>query len=167
MAVEIERKFLVQDETWRAGADRGQPVRQAYLATNEKLSIRIRITDERDAALTLKSRTAGTRRQEFEYAIPVEDANELMALRSGAIVSKMRYRIACDILTWEIDVFDGENEGLVIAEVELTDEQQQFERPAWLGAEVTALERYYNASLAERPFKRWDRSETRAFGAVD
>ena len=117
--------------------------------------MRVRIVDGARATLTIKSRAAEVRRSEFEYEIPVADAKALLELRTGgAVIEKVRYELPCGALTWEIDVFSGENQGLVIAEIELAHEEQPFERPAWLGEEITADDRYYNASLARRSFRR-------------
>ncbi|HLK84548.1 MAG TPA: CYTH domain-containing protein [Xanthobacteraceae bacterium] len=155
MAHEIERKFLVKDDRWRHGADGGVSIRQAYLCRTPSISLRIRVADESRATLTVKSPEAQIRRLEFEYPIPLADAYALIALREGAIVEKRRHRLPWRGLTFEIDVFQGENQGLVIAEIELPHESACFEKPAWLGAEITADARYSNASLAARPFSSW------------
>lgn len=152
MADEIERKFLVRGEAWREAADRGCLIEQAYLALTDAVSIRIRIRDTVAATLTIKSRAAALRRQEFEFVIPVDQAAELITLRSGSLIEKTRYKVPCGDLVWEIDVFEGTNAGLVIAEIELEREDQAFELPAWLGEEITGTARYYNASLAGCPF---------------
>jgi adenylate cyclase len=152
---EIERKFLVVDEGWRTTAGAGTRIEQAYLASSNFVSVRIRVENRVKATLTIKSRTPGLRRDEFEYEIPHADAQALLVLRTGASIDKVRYRVPNGPLTWEIDVFEAENSGLVIAEIELQDEQQLFGRPSWLGQEITQDERYYNASLASRPFSRW------------
>lgn len=152
MADEIERKFLVRGEAWREAADRGCLIEQAYLALTDAVSIRIRIRDTVAATLTIKSRAVALRRQEFEFVIPVDQAAELITLRTGSLIEKMRYKVPCGDLVWEIDVFEGTNAGLVIAEIELEREDQAFELPAWLGEEITGTARYYNASLAGCPF---------------
>ncbi|NJO22054.1 MAG: CYTH domain-containing protein [Sphingomonadales bacterium] len=152
MADEIERKFLVPGDAWRAAADMGCRIEQAYLALTDVVSIRIRIRDTAAATLTIKSRAVALRRQEFEFPIPVHEAAELIMLRTGSLIEKTRYKVPCRDLVWEIDVFQGANAGLVIAEIELEHEDQAFERPAWLGEEITGVERYYNASLALAPF---------------
>lgn len=148
MGQEIERKFLVRDDGWQKAAVRGSALRQAYLAANDAVSIRVRIKDDRCATLSVKSRSADLRRDEFEYAIPLEDAVTLMEQRIGKVIEKTRYEIPADGLKWEIDVFHGDHSGLVIAEIELDHETQEFEEPCWLGREVTGDERYYNSSLA-------------------
>jgi adenylate cyclase len=148
MAAEIERKFLVRGDGWKASTDGGSHLRQAYLASNDRCAIRVRIKDEDKAYVTLKSAKPGSSRDEFEYAVPVADAREMLDLREGDVIEKTRYRVPAGDLTWEIDVFSGAHQGLVVAEIELPDESAQFDRPDWLGDEVTHDKRYYNASLA-------------------
>lgn len=155
MQIEIERKFLVTGEAWRPLVREVVRIRQAYVAITDRASVRVRITDASAARLTIKSASAGRSRLELEYPIPVDDAEALLALRVGAEVSKSRHRVPAGRLVWEIDVFGGENRGLVVAEIELDDPDQPFERPGWLGAEVTGDRRYYNADLALVPFTRW------------
>lgn len=155
MATEIERKFLVIGDTWRAQVRDARPIRQAYVAIGDRATVRVRITDGSTAKLTIKSASAGHTRSEFEYPIPVEDAEAMLGLRTGAVVSKLRHHVPAGPLMWEIDVFDGENSGLVIAEIELSVPDQSFERPPWLGREVTDDRRYFNADLALWPFTRW------------
>jgi adenylate cyclase len=152
VADEIERKFLVWDDAWRETADRGCLIEQAYLALTDAVSIRIRIRDAASATLTIKSRAAAVRRQEFEFPIPVHKAGELITLRTGSLIEKTRYKVPCGDLVWEIDVFQGANAGLIIAEIELEHEDQAFEKPPWLGEEITGIARYYNASLAVMPY---------------
>jgi adenylate cyclase len=148
MASEIERKFLVAGDRWKAQADRGKRIEQAYLASTDKASIRVRIVDDAEAMLTIKSAGSGTSRSEFEYSIPLDDARELMNLREGRVLQKRRHIVPAGKLRWEIDVFGGDLAGLVIAEIELPSEETDFERPSWLGRDVTDDRRYYNASLA-------------------
>ncbi len=155
MAVEIERKFLVADASWRSGAGDARAFQQAYLAKTELLSIRIRIVDGATATMTIKSAEPGVERREYEYAIPIEDANELLQRREGAIIVKTRHLVRSDGHVWEVDVFERENAGLVIAEIELTRPDEPIERPTWLGEEITHDRRYYNAELAKAPFARW------------
>lgn len=155
MAIEIERKFLLRSNAWRPMVTGRVRLRQAYLAQDGGFSTRIRIVDTTSATLTIKSRKAGLRRLEYEYPIPLADAEALLSLRQGASVEKVRHHVPWHGLTWEIDLFEGENAGLVIAEIELGHEQQQFEMPAWIGAEVTGDERYYNSRLAKHPFRMW------------
>lgn len=155
MAIEIERKFLLRSNAWRPLVTGCVHMRQAYLAQDGGLSTRIRIVDQSSATLTIKSRKAGLRRLEFEFPIPLADAEALLSLRQGASVEKVRHHVPWHGLTWEIDVFDGENAGLVIAEIEIEHERQQFEMPAWIGAEITGEERYYNSRLTRQPFRMW------------
>ena len=154
MAVEIERKFLVEGDGWRAGA-KGAVYRQGYLARGAECSVRVRLSADR-AWLTVKGPTAGLRRLEHEYEIPVADAEEMLdRLCAEAIIEKRRYLVEHAGHTWEVDEFHGLNEGLVIAEIELDDERQEVELPDWLGAEVSHDPRYYNSNLAEDPYSRW------------
>lgn len=155
MAVEIERKFLVKDGSWRAQAGQGRVIRQGYLASSGQTSVRVRIADDSRATLTVKVPRSGLSRFEFENDIALHEAQTLLELCPGKTIEKVRYRVAQGGTVWEIDVFHGDNEGLVIAEVELGGEAQSFERPAWLGAEVTGDERYQNSRLAEWPFRSW------------
>lgn len=148
MAAEIERKFLVRGDGWRASADGGSQLRQAYLASTDACAVRVRVKDERQAFITIKSARAGSSRDEFEYPLPVEDARAMLKLRTGNAVEKTRYRVPAGDLTWEIDVFAGAHQGLTIAEIELPDAGTKFDRPDWVGEEVTDDKRYYNASLA-------------------
>ena len=159
MSFEIERKFLVRGDSWQNSAIRHIKIRQAYLDSGAKVSIRVRITDDGSATLTLKSRSSKLRRREFEYAIPVSDAEELILLRRARIVEKVRYVVPCGDLNWEIDVFSGENLGLVVAEIELLDENHQIELPLWIGSEVTGQDRYYNGTLAQHPYSSWLHSD--------
>lgn len=155
MPLEIERKFLVVDDSWRQAVVRTRSLRQGYLTKNGRLSIRVRIDGTEEATLTIKTASVGITRNEFEYSIPVADAEQLLDQREGAIVGKIRHIVMRGGDVWEIDVFDGENQGLVIAEIELTDADQRFERPSWLGEEVTQNRRYFNADLSRLPFSQW------------
>lgn len=155
MATEIERKFLVGSTDWREDAYDSRTMEQAYISRANHVSVRIRIVDDTTAWLTVKSGARKLARDEFEYEIPVSDAREMLMLRRGAVIQKTRFRVRHGELTWEIDVFAGENEGLIVAEVELEREDQTFEVPRWVGEEVTGQARYYNASLSEMPFALW------------
>jgi adenylate cyclase len=148
MPKEIERKFLVTGNEWRKRAGRGKPMRQAYLALTGKISLRVRIIGRTKAFVTVKSARAGTTRSEFEYPIPIKDAQALMKLRVGRLIRKRRYVVKAGKSRFEVDVFEGDHRGLVIAEIELASARARFERPEWLGKEVTRERRYYNASLA-------------------
>lgn len=149
MGVEIERKFLVAGEAWRDEVVKHSDIRQVYLAVNDRNTVRIRIKDA-TAFLTIKSAAPTLSRAEFEYPIPLADAEALLAMRSGRLIEKRRHIVPHGALRWEIDVFSGELAGLVIAEIELPSEDAAFARPAWLGEEVTGDPRYANASLATR-----------------
>jgi adenylate cyclase len=162
VSFEIERKFLVIGDGWRAAATEQLQLRQAYLASDGKASIRVRIQDNRGATLTIKSRGAELRRLELEYGVPVLEAEAMIPLRHGSVIEKLRHKVPFAGLVWEVDVFAGDNEGLVIAEVELTHEQQPVELPPWVGAEVTRQAQYYNGSLALRPFTTWAASRAQA-----
>lgn len=147
MGVEIERKFLVESEAWRDEVASHSDIRQGYLAVTGGNTVRVRIKDDA-AFLTVKSAGPAIRRQEFEYPIPLNDAEALLALRCGRLIEKRRHVVPHGALRFEVDVFSGDLAGLVIAEIELPDETTAFVRPAWLGEEVTDDPRYANASLA-------------------
>ena len=154
MAREIERKFLVKNDSWKNGCQ-GLACRQGYLVTGEKVTVRVRILGG-EGFLTVKGRTEGITRDEFEYRIPMVDAEAMLgSMSSGGLVEKIRYHVKVGGFTWDVDEFLGENSGLVLAEVELEDEGQQPEIPDWLGQEVTGDVRYYNAYLAGNPFSAW------------
>jgi adenylate cyclase len=159
MSFEIERKFLVRNEEWRALASEYKDIRQAYLAWENKSSVRVRIIDNSTATLTVKSRPVELRRLELEYPIPIIEAEALLPLRKGATVEKARYLLPFGDLVWEIDVFSGDNSGLVIAEIELRHENQPIELPSWIGEEVTGNHLYYNGYLAQHPFTSWAERE--------
>jgi adenylate cyclase len=155
MALEIERKFLVRSDEWRAQVRERVRMRQGYLSSSSRCSIRVRIAGER-AWLNLKAKRSGMTRLEFEYSIPLADADEILGqLCEGPLIEKYRHEVAIGAHVWEIDEFLGDNAGLVVAEIELTSEDEHFERPSWLGEEVTHDERYYNFNLAKRPFGAW------------
>ena len=160
MATEIERKFLLSSDRWRDSADSGTRLRQGYLIGAEKSSVRIRIEGER-ANINIKSATLGVRRQEYEYPIPLADAEEMLdTLCEQPQIEKTRYHVPLGGHVWEVDVFAGDNAGLVVAEVELEDENEPFERPEWLGEEVSEDTRYYNVCLIRHPYKDWDNGPT-------
>lgn len=148
MATEIERKFLVTGDGWKAMARDSHLLRQGYLSSNAKATVRVRSWDDQRAALTLKGKTSGMSRPEYEYDIPVEDARELLEMAQPHVLEKRRHLVPIGELTWEVDVFEERLAGLVIAEVELSSEDQAVAMPDWIGAEVTHDERFYNASLA-------------------
>lgn len=154
MGVEIERKFLVTGEQWRDQAGRSIAYRQAYLNRDGGVSVRVRIAGSH-ANLNLKSATLDIARVEFEYEIPVPDAEVLLSLATGNVIEKTRHFVGHAGHTWEIDEFGGANTGLVLAEIELDSIDERFAHPPWLGAEVSDDERYYNVYLAENPYSRW------------
>ena len=147
MATEIERKFLVAGDGWRSAVTSHLDIRQAYLAVTDANTVRVRIHGD-TAFLTIKSSGSGMSRQEFEFAIPLAEAEGLLAMRRGRVIEKRRHHVPAGALRWEIDVFGGEFDGLIIAEIELPSEDTDFARPDWLGAEVTGDPRYGNAYLA-------------------
>jgi CYTH domain-containing protein len=149
VASEIERKFLVTGDSWNDGSP-GVRIAQGYLSRDPDRSVRVRLAGE-EAWLTIKGRTEGITRTEFEYAIPVDDARVLLEMCPPPVIDKTRHRIPFGGHVWEVDVFHGANEGLVIAEVELADESVAIDPPPWVGAEVSSDPRYYNASLAVSP----------------
>ncbi len=152
MAKEIERKFLVKD-SWQPQSA-GIKIAQGYLSTVPERTVRVRIKGNR-GYLTIKGKNQGISRAEFEYEIPVQDAEELLQLAEQPILVKNRYLEQQGEFTWEVDVFAGENQGLVVAEIELPAEDTEFSRPAWLGQEVSGDVRYYNANLIKCPFSLW------------
>jgi adenylate cyclase len=152
MGVEIERKFLVRGDGWREG--RPLAIRQAYLS-RDAVTVRVRREGER-GVLTLKGPSVGLARPEFEYEIPVADADALIALSSLPPIEKTRYLVSHAGRTWEVDEFHGANAGLVVAEIELDSEREEIELPEWVGEEVSADPRYRNSSLAAVPFCDWD-----------
>lgn len=155
MATEIERKFLVTDESWRADADAGTPYRQGYIVGARHASVRVRLEGQA-AYLNIKSATLGVRRLEFEYPVPLEDAQVMLeSLCNKPLIEKTRHRLRYGDHHWEIDVFSGDNDGLVVAEIELAHEAESFARPPWLGEEVSHEPRYYNVSLVDHPYKEW------------
>ncbi len=155
MGVEIEKKFLLANDAWRQPADAGTAFKQGYLLGSEKSSVRVRIEGDK-ANLNIKSATLGISRQEFEYPIPIEDAQILLeTLCQKPLIEKIRYHVPCAGHVWEIDVFEGDNAGLVVAEIELTNENEAFDLPDWLGEEVSDDPRYYNVSLVKHPFCDW------------
>ena len=152
MATEIERKFLVINQHWRSGE--ATDYRQGYLNLDKERTVRVRVAGTA-AYLTVKGITKGATRQEFEYPIPLHDASRMLAsLCHQPLIEKHRYRLRHGELSWEIDEFFGDNAGLVIAEVELESEDQAFERPDWLGREVSDDPRYYNVNLVQHPYCR-------------
>ena len=154
MAQEIERKFLVQSDAWRSLAA-GRYYCQGYIPTQGKQTVRVRIIGDQ-GYLTLKGPAIGISRSEFEYEIPLADAQAMLSeLCQTPLIEKYRYHIPLGNVVWEVDDFLGENQGLIVAEVELAHAEQVVELPGWIGEEVTGDSRYYNASLVRNPFKNW------------
>jgi adenylate cyclase len=158
MPREIERKFLLLSEGWRALAERQQRMTQGYIAASDRISVRVRIAGD-DAWLNVKSGGLVASRLEYEYAVPVAHARELLAVAVGPLVEKTRHFVPYGGMEWEVDEFHGDNSGLVVAELELDREDQVFARPPWAGAEVTHLPRYYNVSLVNHPYRQWTAAE--------
>lgn len=155
MATEIERKFLVRNDGWRAQAQPGKRYRQGYLTSDARSSVRVRVAGDQ-GYLNIKSATLGITRMEYEYAIPLHDAEEMLAhLRAGPLIEKTRYLVEHAGHVWEIDVFEGDNAGLVVAEIELQSQDETFALPGWAGEEVSHDPRYYNVSLVTHPYKDW------------
>lgn len=154
MGTEIERKFLLKSDAWRALAQ-GVVYRQGYLNSAKERTVRIRTIGDQ-AFLTIKGLTAGATRAEYEYPIPLPDCNAMLdTLAEKPLIEKKRYKIRHDGFTWEIDEFFGENQGLIVAEVELQREDQAFDKPQWIGEEVTGDPRYFNSNLIKHPYTRW------------
>lgn len=154
MGIEIERKFLVTGDGWRLQAATQTRFSQGYLSRDPARTVRIRIAGD-VAFLTIKGLTRGSTRAEFEYPVPLADAQALLTMCDGPVVEKVRHLCPHAGMTWEVDEFLGANAGLVLAEIELESEGQSFVPPAWLGAEVTGDGRYVNANLAVQPFTSW------------
>jgi CYTH domain-containing protein len=171
MGIEIERKFLVKGDGWRFSPTnpqeracfhrrpQGTNLIQGYLTSNEQATVRVRIAGDL-AYLTVKGKVKNLTRPEFEYAIPVADAQEMIQLCGSHLVAKTRYKISFNDLTWEVDEFVGANQGLVLAEVELQSPDQPVSLPEWVGAEVSEDPRYFNSYLARHPYSTW-------FGGLD
>lgn len=159
MALEIEHKFLLISDEWRNLVSRSEVFRQGYLSNNPAASVRVRIADDQ-ASLNIKGMTIGTHRPEYEYSIPLQDASELLdQLCARPIIEKTRHFVEFTGKTWEIDEFAGENTGLIVAEVELNEIGEHFQRPIWAGVDVSGIERYYNVSLLKYPYSQWTEVE--------
>lgn len=157
MAVETERKFLVRGAAWRHGAT-SAVLKQGYIADDARVAVRVRIAGD-EAYLTIKGAKSGISRLEYEYAIPVDDAEELLTrLCQRPIIEKTRYTLHHEGLEWVVDEFAGDNAGLIVAEVELEREDQPFARPAWAAEEVTDDPRYLNVNLVKNPYQSWTRT---------
>jgi len=162
VAIEIERKFLVRSDAWRRDVISTCRLTQGYLANTASSSVRVRLADGR-GTLSVKAMTPGLSRDEFEYEVPSNDARQMLAsLCEGPRVEKQRHFVDCDGYRFEVDEFGGDNQGLVIAELELEDECDAGPRPAWLGEEVTRHARYYSFSLSRHPFRHWPAADREA-----
>lgn len=153
--LEIERKFLLAGLPTELENVAATRIDQGYLNADKERATRVRVTSDGQALLTVKGVSRGASRVEIETSIDIKAARSMLTMVEGSIVSKLRRKVLFDGNIWEVDVFLGDNEGLVVAEIELTSEDQVFTRPAWVGAEITQDERYANSSLAMRPFKEW------------
>ena len=172
MAIEIERKFLLANDGWRAGIERSEPIAQGYLVGAQALrdgtaraSVRARLAGDQ-AWLNIKAARLGIERAEFEYPIPVDDARTLLAGLCDGVLEKTRHHVRVDGVLFEVDEFEGDNLGLVVAEVELPAVDAPFPRPPWLGREVSALARYYNVNLIAHPYRQWSPAERAAEDAA-
>ena len=153
MAKEIERKFLVNRDLFKPTSE-GDYIAQGYLSSTPERTVRVRIKNNR-GYLTVKGKNTGISRSEFEYEIPTNDAKELLTLCEPSIIVKRRYNINVNDSKWEVDIFEGDNEGLIVAEIELASEDESFSKPDWIGEEVSFDVRYYNSHLSKQPFKSW------------
>jgi CYTH domain-containing protein len=155
MGIEIERKFLVDKDEWsKSVKDKGHFFRQGYMLTDPAKTIRVRLT-ENEGFITIKGLSVKASRSEYEYAIPKQDAKELLDNFCTSTISKLRYFVTYQDHLWEVDEFLDDNEGLIIAEIELSSEDEIFERPEWIEREVTQEEKYYNSNLSVNPYKNW------------
>jgi adenylate cyclase len=155
MAIEIEKKFLLHEALWaRATKPEADYFKQGYLYSDSSKTIRVRVTNS-SGYLTIKGKTSGISRPEYEYEIPKQEAEELLTQFAESALEKYRYRLTYASKIWEVDVFEGKNKGLLLAEIELQDENERFELPPWIGQEVTSDHRYNNSYLAKHPFSEW------------
>ena len=172
MGIEIERKFLLADESWRAAVEHSEPMAQGYLVGAQALregharaSVRARVAGER-AWLNIKAATPGIARTEFEYPLPAADARAMLASLCDGVLEKVRHHVRVEGVLFEIDEFNGDNDGLIVAEVELPAVDAAFPRPSWLGREVSTLTRYYNVNLIAHPYRQWTPVERAAEDAA-
>lgn len=154
MGLEIERKFLLKNTDWRKLVEEENLIKQGYLNSNAERTVRVRVKNSK-AFLTIKGKSQNTTRQEFEYEIPLEDAESLLKLCERPLIEKTRFIVKYQGKTWEIDEFEGENKGLTVAEIELSSEDERFQLPDWIGEEVSQDARYFNSSLIKKPFISW------------
>lgn len=155
MGVEIERKFLLKNADWKQQITKQTTIKQGYLNAEKERTVRVRVYDEQ-GFLTIKGKSIGAVRPEFEYEIPLDDAIEMMKLCHQPIIEKIRYEVELNGKTWEIDEFEGVNQGLTLAEIELNAEHEHVELPNWIGEEVTNDNRYFNSQLISNPFSSWE-----------
>jgi len=172
VAIEIERKFLLANDGWRAGIERSEPIAQGYLVGAQALrdgtaraSVRARLAGTQ-AWLNIKAARLGIERAEFEYPIPADDARDLLATLCDGVLEKTRHHVRVDGVLFEVDEFAGDNRGLIVAEVELPAVDAPFPRPSWLGREVSTLTRYYNVNLIAHPYRQWSPAERAAEDAA-
>ncbi len=154
MGFEIERKFLVLDDGWKTVANQSASIRQGYLSLDKERNVRIRTKGEK-GFLTIKGKTEGVSRLEYEYEIPLNEAISMLSICHQPLIEKTRYELLHEGFVWELDVFFGDNEGLVVAEIELEHEDVSFPKPDWLGKEVSYDPRYFNSYLAQHCYKEW------------
>ena len=159
MATEIERKFLVSGDNWKSGVKREMSIEQGYLVAERERTVRVRVCGGGPATLNVKGPTRGAIRAEYEYEIPRDDALEILEICRRPIIEKTRYVVEHDLELWEVDVFEGANEGLRLAEFELDAESQKIDLPEWVGSEVTDDPRFLNAVLVEHPYTEWSEQE--------
>lgn len=172
MGIEIERKFLLADDSWRAAIEHSEEIAQGYLVGaaalrqgHARASVRARVSGDR-AWLNIKAARSGVERAEFDYPIPLDDARSLLATLCDGVLEKIRHHVRVDGVLFEIDEFRGDNDGLIVAEVELPAVDAAFPRPSWLGPEVSALTRYYNVNLITHPYRAWSATERDAEDAA-
>ncbi len=155
MGLEIERKFLLSSSDWRSNVKSTIEIKQGYLNSDKNRTVRVRISGN-SGLITIKGKTIEATRPEFEYEIPLKDAHEILKLCEKPIIEKKRYLIVYAQKTWEIDEFEGDNKGLIVAEIELNDENEAINLPDWIGEEVTTDPKYYNANLIKTPYSSWN-----------
>ena len=156
MGLEIERKYLVKKEAWsKADKGEGSVCKQSYLSLDPDKTIRVRVIDSK-AYITIKGKTKNLTRSEFEYEIPKDEGEALIKEFGEGVIHKVRYHIPMGKYTWEVDEFLGDNEGLLVAEIELSSETETFDKPNWIGEEISLDTRYYNVCLMQNPFKNWE-----------
>ena len=156
MPVEIERKYLVANDAWRREAGEGSRIQQGYIVSQDNCNVRVRIRCNGRCTLTTKMPRSGLSRYEFEHDIDLVDAENLMSLCGSRVVDKRRFKVEYAGHVWEVDVYDGANKGLVVAEIELDREDREFKVPDWIGSDVTGIKRYQNSQLSREPYASWE-----------